>query len=538
VGTVRILLARASRGTRAWLLLGVSLGIVGRVLLVVLAHRVTTGAAETAVAIGVASTLVFTASRVVQSFSRASVQSDVHAMSARAILTGDVVSVPTEDVRRVVLDGTYHSVQLLAQLASALVADVVASLLILPVVVSTFSLRLVVLAAAALVVVMLVATAVRALAYRLEQRVADLYAEVFDRLLGTIESRVEIVARAGEDELLRSFGRQLKEYESHVRRLGLGSALLGRAPLAAGALAVVLVVLLDGGSRAALEGAALTQALVLAACAPLFHGAILGAHGMVRSLVFVRPLMAMVEEAQDLAAARKGATIDLPVLVRADGVSFSYAEDAAPVLRDVSFVWRPGEPLVLVGPNGSGKSTLFRLLLGLRAPSTGSIRYGDHDLASIDVSSVRRQTAYLPQRPYLGEVYGSVRAALRLAVPSASDEAMREALARVEVLDALGKNGDEALATPVGELSAGQRQRVGLARVLLHDDARMFLLDEPDANLDAAGVLMVASIVKTLAREGRMVAIAAHTPELAALSSTPVDFRKGPGSVALRSVGA
>ena len=535
VGTVRILLARSSGRTRAWLAVALVIGVLGRVLMVLLADRVTSASAQIVAAIGGATALVFTASRVVQSLGRASAQSDVYAMAARAILEGDVVNVPTDDVRRVTLDGTHHAVILLAQLAPALVADVVAAIAILPVIVTAFSPRLVALAAAALVAVMLVATAVRAVAYRLEQRVADLYAEVFDRLLGAIEGRVEIVARAGEDDVLRSFEGQLREYESHVRRLGLGSALLGRAPLAAGALAVVLVVVIDGGSRVALEGAAVTEMLVLAACAPLVQGALIGAHAMVRSLVFVRPLMAMVAAADARRGPVPGPRIELPVTLHADDVSFSYSADAPPVLRDVGFVWRPDEPLVLVGPNGSGKSTVFKLLLGLRSPSAGSIRYGERDAASIDMSSIRRQTAYLPQRPYLGEPYGTVRAAIRLAVPGASDEAMRDALARVKVLDALGKHGGDALSTPVGELSAGQRQRVGLARVLLQD-ARMVLLDEPDANLDAFGVDLVASIVESLVAQGRMVAIAAHTPELAALSSTPVDLSRSSRAVAPKSV--
>jgi len=141
--------------------------------------------------------------------------------------------------------------------------------------------------------------------------------------------------------------------------------------------------------------------------------------------------------------------------------------------------------------------------------------------------------AYLPQRPYLGEAHVTVRAALRLGITDASDVAMYEALARLDVLEPL--QGDDRLSTPVGELSTGQRQRVALARVLLQD-AAMILLDEPDANLDREGIELVGSIVRELCREGKMVAVAVHTPELAALSTNRVELGERRLSLAVRSI--
>ncbi|OJY28084.1 MAG: hypothetical protein BGO98_21240 [Myxococcales bacterium 68-20] len=531
---VRILMARTSRRTRAWLGLAVVLGVVGRLLLVVLASRLADGVSTMAVELGGASAIVFAMLRAVQSFARVGVQRDVYSMTVRAVLAGDVVGVPTSDVRRVALDGSYHAAVLVGELTPVLIADIVTALALLPFLTVTFPARLLVLAAAAVLVVMLAALALRAVAYRLEQRVADAYGGVFDTLLGSIENRVEIVARAGEPEFAAAFERQLAAYESLARRLGFGGSVLRRAPIAAGALAVLAVVSVDGASRSVIEGAVLQQALVLAACIPPIHGALLGAYGMVRSLVFVRPLAELLLGARHTEYRPSGTqVVELPVAVRGVGVGFAYSDDAPPVLADVSFVWSPNVPLVLVGPNGAGKSTLFKLLLGLRSPTSGTLWYGEHALAALDLQSLRRQVAYLPQRPYLGEAHVTVRAALKLAVPHASDEAMRQALERVCLREALCRHGADELAVPVGELSTGQRQRVALARVLLQE-AKLMLLDEPDANLDQEGVVLVASIVKELCAEGRMVAIAAHTPELAALSRTPVELGRR-SIVALRS---
>src|SRR5262249_48700771 len=106
---------------------------------------------------------------------------------------------------------------------------------------------------------------------------------------------------------------------------------------------------------------------------------------------------------------------------------------------------------------------------------------------------------------------------------------MRDALARTGVFDALRTHSDDPLSTPIGELSSGQRQRVALARMLLQD-ARMVLLDEPDANLDREGVALVASLVTSLCDSGKRVAGAAHPPGLAALSPGGVPLERQPPS--------
>jgi ABC-type bacteriocin/lantibiotic exporter with double-glycine peptidase domain len=212
-------------------------------------------------------------------------------------------------------------------------------------------------------------------------------------------------------------------------------------------------------------------------------------------------------------------------MFRIKNLTFAYRADAAPVLQGLSVDWTPAEPLVLEGRNGSGKSTLLRLLLGLRFPDHGAIELAGHDLRDLDLVALRRQMAYLPQRPYLGEPQTTLRDAIHLLEPDATDEATLAALNRVELLRALRGRGEDPLEVSVGDLSAGQRQRLALARVLLRD-AKVVLLDEPDANLDRSGIALVSSVVGELGARGVMVAIAAHTPELAELSPLRVSLDK------------
>jgi ABC-type transport system involved in cytochrome bd biosynthesis fused ATPase/permease subunit len=195
-------------------------------------------------------------------------------------------------------------------------------------------------------------------------------------------------------------------------------------------------------------------------------------------------------------------------------------------------VHRPaGKSLLVVGPNGSGKSTLLRLLLALHAPSSGGVLVAGLDVFSLDLCAWRGRAAYLGQRPYLVD-RASVRETIATLAPSASDDDMRRALERFELWSELEKKApSDPLSVTIGALSVGQRQRVALARVLAQD-AQIIVLDEPDANLDAAGVAIMADVVRDLARS-RMVAVAAHTPELAAAGDVVVRLDRGVHRAAL-----
>ena len=194
-------------------------------------------------------------------------------------------------------------------------------------------------------------------------------------------------------------------------------------------------------------------------------------------------------------------------------------------LRGVSARFEAGVVTMVLGPNGSGKSTLLRLVAALATPSGGTIRVGGADLATLDDAAFRAKVAFLPQEPFLPDS-ATVREALAMLATSggaATDDAMQEALRRVEVLGALESARPEApLDVPVAALSVGQRKRVALARLLLRR-ADIVLLDEPDANLDAAGIVMLGRVLRDLAKTSA-VAVAAHSRALAAEGGVDVEL--------------
>ncbi|MFI1583173.1 thiol reductant ABC exporter subunit CydD [Embleya sp. NPDC020630] len=202
------------------------------------------------------------------------------------------------------------------------------------------------------------------------------------------------------------------------------------------------------------------------------------------------------------------------------GVTVRYEgrADAAPA--DVDLTVRPGETVALTGPSGCGKSTLLAVLLGFVRPTSGRVTVGGVDLADLDPRAWRAHIAWVPQRPYL--FAGTIGANVRLARPDASDAEVDRALADAGAADFVARAG--GLDAPLGEdgagLSAGQRQRLALARAFLADRP-ILLLDEPTSNLDGDSEAAVVEAVGRLA-VGRTVILVAHRPALLPLADRVV----------------
>ncbi|WP_310725733.1 thiol reductant ABC exporter subunit CydD [Streptomyces sp. N2A] len=194
---------------------------------------------------------------------------------------------------------------------------------------------------------------------------------------------------------------------------------------------------------------------------------------------------------------------------------------AADSLPATSFEVRPGETVALVGPSGAGKSTLLSVLLGLTAPTGGRSLVDGRDIAELSPDSWRQRIAWVPQRPQL--FAGTVAENVRLARPDADDAAVRTALADAGALDFVEALPD-GLATRLGEsgagLSAGQRQRLALARAFLADRP-ILLLDEPTASLDGETEEAIVAAVGRLAA-GRTVLLVVHRPALLAVADRVV----------------
>lgn len=190
-------------------------------------------------------------------------------------------------------------------------------------------------------------------------------------------------------------------------------------------------------------------------------------------------------------------------------VGFRYEGAEEPALTDVSLEIAPGELVALVGPSGSGKSTLFGLLLRFYEPQQGEILLDGRPLRDVALADLRRRMALVPQDIFLFS--GSVAENIRLARPDAGDDEVRaaaEAAGAASFIERL----DEGFQTEVGErgvrLSAGQRQRIAIARAFLRDP-RILLLDEATSSLDPDSEATVQRAIEQLL-EGRTTIVIAH----------------------------
>ncbi len=207
-------------------------------------------------------------------------------------------------------------------------------------------------------------------------------------------------------------------------------------------------------------------------------------------------------------------------------VVFAFRGQDRPVIRQVSFGLAPGEALAIVGPSAAGKSTLARVIVGLWRPLSGAVRLDGADIASWPRDRLGPYVGYLPQDVELFAGTVSENVARMGEIDSA---AVIEAATRAnahELILRLPKGYD----TPIGEggsfLSAGQRQRIALARAL-YGDPRLVVLDEPNSNLDADGEAALLEAVRRLKAERRTVLVVTHRPQLLAAMDKVMLLREG-----------
>ncbi len=244
-------------------------------------------------------------------------------------------------------------------------------------------------------------------------------------------------------------------------------------------------------------------------------------HASTEGLAVANRVFAVLEQPE----ASRGTAVDVPdprlVPLRVEGLTVRHAGRAGAAPDGLSLTVRPGTVTTIAGPSGCGKSTLIAALLGLARPVSGRILVGDRDLADLDPAAWARQVGWLPQRPHL--FTGTVADNIRLGHPSASGADVRTAARRAgadEFITGLPDGYDTVIGDGGRELSAGQRQRVALARVLLRD-APLVLLDEPTANLDAETEAVLADAIRALAGTHTVIAVA-HRPALLALADDVV----------------
>ena len=338
---------------------------------------------------------------------------------------------------------------------------------------------------------------------------------------------------------LRTFNRgeaqadQIAAVSDRYRRTTMGTlriAFLSGAVLELAATLGIALVAVTVGVRLVNGGIGFEAALTVLVLAPELYLPLrnLAAqwHASADGLAVAGRLLDLVE-----APAVVTAGLDKPpsvreTAVRLEDVSFAYPARPGAVLAGVTLELAPRETVALVGPSGGGKSTVAALLLRLVEPSRGRLTVGATDLATCDLAAWRRQLAWVPQRPTL--FHGTVTENIRLGNPDATEADVREAgvLAGADAFVSELPDGYETLVGDGGRpLSAGQRQRIALARAFLRD-APLVILDEPTANLDPLSAELIGEAVERLRRD-RTVLLLVHSRALAERADRIVRLDRG-----------
>lgn len=226
-----------------------------------------------------------------------------------------------------------------------------------------------------------------------------------------------------------------------------------------------------------------------------------GATQRVRQLLATRSAVAEPAEAVRLAAPRAFAF---------EGVGFAYpSKPDQPALEDFTVRAAPGDVIALVGASGAGKSTVASLLVRFYDPQHGAVTVDDVDVRRLPLADLRRAIGYVSQDVFL--FGGTVAENLRYGKPDAGPDELREAARAAQALEFIDRLPD-GFDTVLGErgvrLSAGERQRIAIARVLL-SDPRIVILDEATSALDAASEQAVGRAFERLL-EGRTTLVIAH----------------------------
>lgn len=197
-----------------------------------------------------------------------------------------------------------------------------------------------------------------------------------------------------------------------------------------------------------------------------------------------------------------------------DGVTFRYPAATENALEKISFKISPGERVGIIGRVGSGKTTIGRLLVGFYEPTEGQIRVDGVDIRQYDPADLRSGVGFVLQDTDL--FYGKLRDNITLGKPSATDDEVLNA-ARLSGVEDFIAGHPLGYEMPIAEggrsLSGGQKQAIGLARILIRQPKIIFL-DEPTAHFDVRSEADFLQRLKSLAAQNMTVLISTHRPSL------------------------
>lgn len=363
-----------------------------------------------------------------------------------------------------------------------------------------------------------------ALTREMRERSADLGSLFVDTILGM---RVVISLQAAEHEATR-FRQRNGAFVGSMLKMQVASFLAGAVPgsiLTAATTAVMLY-----GGWMIIHGQMTIGALVAFMA---YHARLLGPiqtlMGLASGLASTRVSLARIFELFDTPAEVAERPTPLPLASVARSIRFEHVAlryDREPVLVDVNLEIPRGSVCAILGPSGVGKSTLADLMVRYLDPDEGRIFIDECDLRDLALADLRREVILVDQSPYLFN--DTIAANIGFAAPGVT-RAQIEAAGAAAGLDELIRRLPQGYETRTGErglaLSAGERQRIALARAFLRRPS-VLILDEPTSALDAETERLIARSLRQALPTAAIVIIT-HKPALAEIADMTISIHKG-----------
>ncbi|MFH1565355.1 MAG: ATP-binding cassette domain-containing protein [bacterium] len=188
------------------------------------------------------------------------------------------------------------------------------------------------------------------------------------------------------------------------------------------------------------------------------------------------------------------------------------------VLDNLNFEINKGEVLGFLGPNGAGKTTTMRIMTGFISPSNGTIKIGELDVCE-DSLEIRKKIGYLPES---NPLYYDMKVVEYIRFIAKVRGQNKERIKKMINICGLEKAANK----PIGELSKGYRQRVGLAQAMIHDPD-ILILDEPTSGLDPNQIIEIRKLIKEIGKEKTVILSTHILPEVTATCDKVIIINEG-----------
>ncbi|HCM7508435.1 TPA: cysteine/glutathione ABC transporter ATP-binding protein/permease CydC [Klebsiella aerogenes] len=334
------------------------------------------------------------------------------------------------------------------------------------------------------------------------EQITQLRGQYRQQLTSWLQGQAELMLFNASDRYRKQMEKTEQRWQEAQRRQAELTALSQALMLLIGGIAVIVMLWMssEGVGGNGQPGALIALFVFCALAAFEALAPVTGAFQHLGQVIAsARRITQITEQQPEVTFSQQAPQSFSQVALTLNEVTFSYPQQSAPALKDISLQVAAGEHIAILGRTGCGKSTLLQLLTRAWDPANGQIQLNGQPLSELSETTLRQAMSVVPQRVHLFSA--TLRDNLLLAAPQASDARLADILERVGLEKLLEDSGLNSWLGEGGrQLSGGELRRLAIARALLHD-APLMLLDEPTEGLDATTESQILDLLSEVMRD-------------------------------------